>query len=96
MQKTKEDIIHNKRFEANLFRGEKRHELLRQDFRNAELSEFSNVVLLVFDKYALRRHKYICKNNSHSMIKSVSKAIILGPSKSRREADGPHSLYSKQ
>ena len=77
-------MTHNKRFDANLFRGEKCHELLRHDFSNAELSKLLNTALLVLDKYASRHHKYLGKNNSNSMKKDLIKTSVLGPSKGRR------------
>ena len=72
-KKQKPKIIHYrnyKTFNVNLFKEKLNNELLNIDNNNAELVGFTNTVLLVLDKHALIKRKYIPANNSAVMTKN--------------------------
>ena len=72
-------IIHYrnyKTFNANLFTEELNNELLNIDINNVEMVEFTSTVLLVLDKHAPIKRKYIRANNSTFMIEELRTAIM--------------------
>ena len=50
--------------------------LLKIDLNNAELLEFTEIFLLILDKYAPKKQKFIRENNSNFVTKNLGKAIM--------------------
>ena len=67
---------------------------------NADLSEFTDIFLLIFDKHAPKTRKFIQANNSNIITKNIKKAIMKR-SKLRNKylsekTNEAKSLYNKQ
>ena len=66
----------HKNFDNQVFQRELNSELLKIDLNNAELSEFTEILLSILDKYAPNKLKFIRANNSNFITKNVRKAIM--------------------
>ena len=51
-------------------------ELLKIDFNNADLSEFTEIFLSILDEHAPKKQKFIRANNSNFVTKSLRQAIM--------------------
>ena len=65
-----------KGFRNNSFRTELDNELLEYDLCNIEYQHFLNISLDILNKHVPIKKKYISTNQSNSMSRKVSKAIL--------------------
>ena len=73
---------------------------MKIDLNNADLSEFTEIFLLVLDKHASKIQKFIRANNSNFATKNLRETIMkrlnLRNKYLRERTDEPKSLYNKQ
>ena len=88
-----------KNFDNQVIQRELNSELLKIDFYNADLSEFTEIFLSILDQLAPKQQKFIRANNSDFVTKILRKAIKRSKLRNkylRERTNDKKSLYDKQ